>query len=85
MTAPVNVYTSGTKTWENTIIRIFNNNSGGVIVIKEAGLYWSGYLFDTSIGYHMHERSVLSPTVAVANGAQLTVTYAISMDFSAID
>jgi hypothetical protein len=33
----------------------------------------------------MMERSVLAPTVAVASGAQLTVTYDFSMDFSSID
>jgi hypothetical protein len=72
-------YTSGTKTWKVTRSRIFNNNSGASITVKEVGLY--GVAWDPC----MHERSVLDPTVAVANGAQLTVTYEISMDFSAID
>lgn len=68
------------KVWTATSNRIFNNNSGGDIVVKEVGLYpqygGSRYLF---------ERSVLSPAVTVPNGAQLTVTYEISMDFSSID
>jgi hypothetical protein len=68
------------KVWKATYSRIYNNNSGGSITVKETGIYgsWSSVL-------SMLERSVLSPTVAVANGAQLTVTYEISMDFSAID
>jgi hypothetical protein len=82
--APVVAYTAGTKTWKTTHHRIFNNNSGGSITVKEVGLYWSGNLFWSAV-VNLFERSVLSPTVAVPNGAQLTVTYQISMDFSAID
>ena len=74
-------YTSGTKTWKTTMFRVFNNNSGSSITVKETGLFGDQGGGRPSIW----ERSVLSPTVAVANGAQLTVTYAISMDFSAID
>jgi hypothetical protein len=73
------------ETWKMTLVRIFNNNSGGSVTVKETGLYVTGNNFAGSSGSLMFERSVLSPTVAVANGAQLTVTYEISMDFSAID
>jgi hypothetical protein len=73
-------YDSGTHVWTVTDSKIFNNNSGGSITVKETGLHIAA----SQINYQI-ERSVLSPTVAVANGAQLTVTYAISMDFSAID
>ena len=84
-------YTAGSKTWKGTIARVFNNNSGSSITVKETGLYWNnntsaggcGFFSVTTTSF-MVERSVLSPTVAVANGAQLTVTYEISMDFSAI-
>jgi hypothetical protein len=79
---PIPAYTGGTKTWETSHSRIFNNNSGGSITVKEVGIYSSGSFGLSAI---MMERSVLSPTLAVADGAQLTVTYAISMDFSAID
>jgi hypothetical protein len=74
------------KVWEGTSSRIFNNNSGGSITVKEVGMmaYCTSYMTNYDYTY-LIERSVLSPTVAVANGAQLTVTYAISMDFSAID
>jgi hypothetical protein len=84
MTQPTLAYTAGTKTWKTTHSRIFNNNSGGSITVKETGLYsYRGIL--ASLNNFMTERSVLDPTVPVANGAQLSVTYEISMDFSAID
>jgi hypothetical protein len=77
------VYTGGTKTWKTTIARIFNNNSGASITVKEV----ADYAFDINMGSggFMFERTALVSPVAVANGAQLTVTYEISMDFSAID
>ena len=75
-------YTGGAKTWKTTRSRIFNNNSGGSITVKEAAI--AGYNVGQGQSL-LFERSVLAPTVAVANGAQLTVTYEISMDFSAID
>lgn len=88
MAASAPAYTAGTKTWETTHSRVFNNNSGGSITVKEVGI--QVYMVPWTSGssgdwYYMIERSVLDPTVAVANGAQLTVTYEISMDFSAID
>jgi hypothetical protein len=81
-TSDVSAYNAGTKTWKTTQTRIMNNNSGGSITVKEVGIIaWNS----NALHYSLWERSVLSPTVAVANGAQLTVTYEISMDFSAID
>jgi hypothetical protein len=86
MTTASKAYTAGTHVWKGSLLRIFNNNSGASITVKECGLYWSGGVYvNAGNNIFMFERSVLSPTVAVANGAQLTVTYEISMDFSAID
>lgn len=68
------------KIWTTTNKRVMNNNSGGDIIVKEVGLYGRNY--DSAA---MLERSVLDPTVTVPNGTQLTVTYEISMNFSAID
>jgi hypothetical protein len=86
MNAGSMAYTGGTTTWAHTRSRIFNNNSGGSITVKEVGLYLKSEMYGGSNNlFYMMERSVLAPTVAVANGAQLTVTYEISMDFSAID
>jgi hypothetical protein len=85
MVIPIPTYS--TTTWTATHTRIFNNNSGGSITIKEVGLYWVGYIYSSSTGNSpfMLERTVLAPTVAVPNGAQLTVSYQISMDFATID
>lgn len=83
MSRPVASYAS--TTWTSTIVRVFNNNSGGSITIKETGMIWNGKCFDNVARNYLCERSVLDPTVAVANGAQLTVTYTVSMDFNAID
>lgn len=84
-TGNVPTYNSGTKTWSVDITRVFNNNSGATIVIGETGLicYISGFYVNNS--RYLIERSVLSPTVSVLDGAQLTVTYTFSSDFSAID
>ncbi len=75
-------YDAASKTLKVILTRILNNNSGSAIVIKETGLRTR---YENSDYYYLVERSVLSPSVPVANGAQLTVTYEITMDFSAID
>jgi hypothetical protein len=49
--------------------------------LREHSTFFEKYIW----GKFLTERSVLDPTVLVANGAQLTVTYEISMDFSSID
>lgn len=69
-------YTSGTKTWEATLLRIFNNNSGGSIIITEVGIM-------SQIGDALACRDLLGSSVTVANGGQLTVTYTISKVFPA--
>ena len=84
--------TADNEKWTITHTRILNNNSGAAIEVKEVGLIW-GTLNTTSanrfrftgLSQYLDERSVLNPTVTVPDGAQLTVTYEISMDFSAID
>ena len=75
-------YNSGTKVWTVTHSRVFNNNSGGLIVVREVALFSA---MGSSIAGPMYERSVLSPEVSVPDGAQLTVVYNISMSFAAID
>lgn len=73
-TVPVVTYSN--KVWTFTMTRLLTNSSGATIVVRETGLYGNSML---------QERSVLNPAVAVPNGAQLTVSYSISMDFSPID
>jgi len=75
-----NSYNAETHVWTSSFSRIINNNSGASITVNETGI--AGNMEYTS---GLIERSVLSPQVVVPNGAQLTVTYQISMDFSAID
>jgi len=84
-TGNVPTYNSGTKTWSVDITRVFNNNSGATIVIGETGLLSIISSFSIYGASYLIERSVLSPTVSVLDGAQLTVTYTFSSDFSAID
>jgi hypothetical protein len=84
MGVPSPSYNAGSKVWTNELIRIFNNNSGDVITVTETALYHQNYMYGSLSQYCM-ERTVLAAAVSVANGAQLTVTYTISMDFSAID
>jgi hypothetical protein len=83
MDAGIDSYAS--KIWTHTRARIFNNNSGGTITVKETGLYLAFAMWTNSAGYHMFERTVLGSPVSVVYGGQLTVTYQITMDFSAID
>lgn len=68
------------KKWTIVGSRIFNNNSGGSIVVAETGIYGN-----FGVIYWLFERSLLSPTVTVPDAAQLTVTYTIVDDFSSID
>lgn len=77
MTATVPSYDAGTKVWTQTQTRIFNNNSGGAIVIAETGLACQ------QSQYYLIERSLLGVTVSVANSGQLTVTYTMTMTFPA--
>lgn len=72
--------TEGAEKWTCTQARVFNNNSGASITVKETGII----IYNGNNAF-LAERSVLDPTVTVPNGAQLTVTYNFSMDFSAID
>jgi len=76
--AGVPTYTSGTKTWDTVFERIFNNNSGGSIVVAEAALCAQGYSVEV-----MLSRDILSSAVTVADAGQLKITYTISMAFPA--
>lgn len=77
--ALVQAYVAGSKTWTVTMKRKFNNNSGSAIVIAETALLYTGG-YTTGI---LLNRDLLASTVNVANGAQLTVSYDISLVFPA--
>ena len=73
-------YDAGTKKATSIASRIFNNNSGAQIDVKEVG--W--YVYDNpSSNPVMLSRDLLSPPVPVVNTAQLTVTYISEMTFPA--
>jgi hypothetical protein len=75
-------YDAGTKTWTATLVRIFNNNSGGTITIAEVGIYGSLYIVNNNNSL-MFCRDLLGASVAVLNGGQLTVTYTMTLTFPA--
>lgn len=69
------VYTSETKEWAQTIKRVFNNNSGATITIKETGLAGSASI--------LNARDVLGTADVLNEGAQYTVTYTVKLTFPA--
>lgn len=78
--------TYDTGVWSREISRVFVNNSGGAIVVKEVGLYESATIFYSGTKYtFLFARDVLTSPVTVPAAALLTVTYELSMDFSSID
>lgn len=86
-------YNSGTKTWSVTVTRNFTNNNAATLTAKEVCLVFATPISDSHFFikayngaiYYMMDRSLFSPTKDVANLQTLSVTYTISMDFSAID
>jgi hypothetical protein len=72
-------WTVGTLTWEIDHVRVFNNNSGGLITINEVCLYYTSNWYGTS--YAMLLRDLLAVGVDVPDAAQLTVTYHLQMVF----
>ena len=77
-------YTVSPASWTIVGSRVFNNNSGGDIVVAESGLIPHEYTGGAR-SYWLVERSLIAPAVTVPDGAQLTVIYTIVDDFSAID
>jgi hypothetical protein len=65
---------SGTNYWIFRIVRIFTNNSGGSITVKEIGLIVKAQDSGSNVRYFLIARDVISP-VTVPTGATLTVRY----------
>jgi hypothetical protein len=84
MEAPTPSYNSGDKKWSVVYTRIMNNNSGDTINVNECGIFCL-WLYGSSQSYSSFLvcRDVLVSPVAVADTAQLTVTYTIEMTFPA--
>lgn len=71
--APVQSFSGSPDNTENILYsRVFNNNSGGTITVKEVGLYTRANI------YACFSRDVLESAVNVLDGAQLTVTVSIT-------
>ena len=73
-------YNSGTKTYNVTYNRIFNNNSGTSITINEVGIY-AKYAYPGNAV--MVTRDVLATPVVVAAASTLTATYTIAVTYPA--
>ena len=73
-------YNGGTKTLSDVLSRYANNNSGGIITMKESAIYiamglYAGYTPE----YIMTARDVLGAPVAIPDTGQLKVTYTINL------
>jgi len=68
-------------TLTDTLIRYFNNNSGGNVLVNEVGIVEYG-MFAT-MNYILMVRDVLGATVTVPDTGQLKVTYTISLTYPA--
>lgn len=80
-TYPITTYTN--KKFTTVHQRVFNNNSGATIIVKEVGLTPSFAGF--AGGYPLVSRDVIETPVEIPNGSQFTVEIALTSDFSAID
>lgn len=76
-TTTTSAYTSGTKTWNQSMVRKMNNNSTADITITETGMID----YNANNGYLLMVRDLLASTVVVSVGGQLTVTYLVSLQF----
>lgn len=80
--APVQSFSGSPDNTVNTLhSRVFNNNSGGTITVNEVGIVyrsWNAYVDSQSAHYFLFSRDVLESSVAVLDGAQLTVTVSIT-------
>ena len=74
-------YDAGTKVLRNTLIRYFNNNSGGNVNVNEVGIV--AYLQGQFSQNYMMSRDKLPATITVPNTGQLRVTYTIQLTYPA--
>ncbi|GAI76556.1 unnamed protein product, partial [marine sediment metagenome] len=68
-------------TLTNTLIRYFNNNSGGSIDVNEVALVW--YTTVPEAGNYLASRDKLGSTITVPNTGQLKVTYTVQLTYPA--
>jgi hypothetical protein len=70
-------YDPTSRTWSTIYTRIYNNNSGASVVVKETAFLISR----SSGGFFMVSRDVLNTEITVLNGGQLTVSYTWTFTF----
>lgn len=73
-------YNSGTKVWTAPMARVFNNNSGGTIIVTESAMYAREYFNNEPV---MICRDLLPVPQSVLNAGQLTITYTLTSAFPA--
>jgi len=79
---PVRSWSALTRVFSVTLVRFFNNNSGGDIDVNEVGLVAGGIRVESaSDRYALVSRDVLASTITVPDTGQLKVTYTIEMTY----
>lgn len=71
-------YTSGTKTWNSSFSRVFDNSSGSTITVTETGIV---AMLNNTAYYFLMSRDLLGASVDVPHNGIITVTYDISLQF----
>jgi len=69
-------------TLTNTLIRYFNNNSGGNVLVNEVALVVKAYVAGSPFIW-VNSRDRLASTVTIPDTGQLKVTYTISLTYAA--
>jgi len=75
-------YNADTKVLSNTLVRYFNNNSGGSVNVNEVALVLNQPLSGVT-GKWVQSRDKLAATVTVPNTGQLKVTYTVQLTYPA--
>jgi hypothetical protein len=83
------VWDRTTQTWSTVTSRVFNNNTGSTVTIRETGIYADVVTYQTVIFSSITNvsptamllRDVLSAEINILNGGQLTTSYTWSMVF----
>ena len=78
--APAKSWTAGTRVYQVQHVRYFNNNSGGVVTVREIGLV-CGRLSLGTYQSTMVSRDVLASAIDVADAGQLKVTYTFEITY----
>jgi hypothetical protein len=76
-------YDPGTKVLSNTLVRYFNNNSGGAVDVDEVALVLNQPQGTQVYGKWMQARDKLTSTVTVPDTGQLKVTYTVQLTYPA--